>query len=227
MNDDESGLHKDIWKWLEHLAPFRADYEHHRTGEDNGDAHLKSLLVHHEVTVPIIEWGVGSTSGRGSASSMRSSMASATSGHRQKAIGILMRSRASVGLALAALAAGLYGKRGGDRAGASSRSARRAIAGRDRAPKRASSARDGRGGRSGSDPCGDRFSSSCRRGEWAIVRGRFEKLRASAMKALVAGDDDAVVQGGRVTDLSFCGAGAGALAKAKAKIAARFAAPTG
>ena len=52
VNDDESGLHRDIWKWLEGLAP-KADYDHHRTGEDNGDAHLKSLLVHHEVTVPI------------------------------------------------------------------------------------------------------------------------------------------------------------------------------
>ena len=53
VNDDESGLHEDIWTWLEGLAPFRADYKHHRTGEDNGDAHLKSMLVHHEVIVPI------------------------------------------------------------------------------------------------------------------------------------------------------------------------------
>jgi secondary thiamine-phosphate synthase enzyme len=53
VNDDESGLHQDIWKWLEGLAPFREEYKHHRTGEDNGDAHLKSMLVHHEVTVPI------------------------------------------------------------------------------------------------------------------------------------------------------------------------------
>jgi secondary thiamine-phosphate synthase enzyme len=52
VNDDESGLHRDIWKWLEGLAPG-GDYDHHRTGEDNGDAHLKSLLIHHEVTVPI------------------------------------------------------------------------------------------------------------------------------------------------------------------------------
>jgi secondary thiamine-phosphate synthase enzyme len=36
-----------------HGAPFRADHAHHRTGEDNGDAHLKSMLVHHEVIVPI------------------------------------------------------------------------------------------------------------------------------------------------------------------------------
>lgn len=53
VNDDESGLHADIWKWLEELAPARTDYRHHQTGEDNGDAHLKSLLVHHEVIVPI------------------------------------------------------------------------------------------------------------------------------------------------------------------------------
>ena len=53
VNDDESGLHADIWEWLEHLAPRRADYRHHQTGEDNGDAHLKSMLVHHEVIVPI------------------------------------------------------------------------------------------------------------------------------------------------------------------------------
>jgi len=53
VNDDESGLHADIWEWLEKLAPAGPDYHHHRTGEDNGDAHLKSLLVHHEVIVPI------------------------------------------------------------------------------------------------------------------------------------------------------------------------------
>ena len=53
VNDDESGLHRDIWTWLEGLAPAKPDYHHHDTGEDNGDAHLKSLLVHHEVIVPI------------------------------------------------------------------------------------------------------------------------------------------------------------------------------
>ena len=53
VNDDESGLHNDIWKWLEHLAPEGPNYEHHRTGEDNGHAHLKSLLIHHEVTIPV------------------------------------------------------------------------------------------------------------------------------------------------------------------------------
>ena len=53
VNDDESGLHADIWEWLEKLAPARDDYRHHLTGEDNGDAHLKSMLVHHEVIVPV------------------------------------------------------------------------------------------------------------------------------------------------------------------------------
>ena len=53
VNDDEPGLFEDIWAWLEHLAPFKAGYQHHATGEDNGDAHLKSMLVHHQVMVPI------------------------------------------------------------------------------------------------------------------------------------------------------------------------------
>ncbi|MDP2301948.1 MAG: secondary thiamine-phosphate synthase enzyme YjbQ [Ignavibacteria bacterium] len=53
VNDAESGLIQDIDDWLEQLAPFKHDYRHHRTGEDNGDAHLKSLLIHHEVMVPV------------------------------------------------------------------------------------------------------------------------------------------------------------------------------
>jgi secondary thiamine-phosphate synthase enzyme len=53
VNDAEDGLIQDIDEWLEHLAPFRENYRHHRTGESNGDAHLKSLLIHHEVIVPI------------------------------------------------------------------------------------------------------------------------------------------------------------------------------
>lgn len=53
VNDNESGLIEDIDQWLERLAPFRENYKHHQTGEDNGDAHLKSLLVHHEVMVPV------------------------------------------------------------------------------------------------------------------------------------------------------------------------------
>jgi secondary thiamine-phosphate synthase enzyme len=53
VNDAEDGLIQDIDEWLEHLAPYRTTYRHHRTGETNGDAHLKSLLIHHEVIVPI------------------------------------------------------------------------------------------------------------------------------------------------------------------------------
>jgi secondary thiamine-phosphate synthase enzyme len=53
VNDAESGLIRDIDEWLERLAPFREDYRHHQTGETNGDSHLKSLLVHHEVIVPV------------------------------------------------------------------------------------------------------------------------------------------------------------------------------
>ncbi|MFA5367280.1 MAG: secondary thiamine-phosphate synthase enzyme YjbQ [Dehalococcoidia bacterium] len=55
VNDAEYGLIADIEEWLEKLAPYREDYRHHRTGETNGDAHLKSLLIHHEVTVPITD----------------------------------------------------------------------------------------------------------------------------------------------------------------------------
>jgi secondary thiamine-phosphate synthase enzyme len=55
INDAEDGLLADIDEWLETLAPFRQDYRHHRTGETNGDAHLKSLLVHHEVIVPVTD----------------------------------------------------------------------------------------------------------------------------------------------------------------------------
>jgi secondary thiamine-phosphate synthase enzyme len=53
VNDNESGLIEDIDEWLEKLAPFRREYKHHETGEDNGDSHLKALLIHHQVIVPI------------------------------------------------------------------------------------------------------------------------------------------------------------------------------
>jgi thiamine phosphate synthase YjbQ (UPF0047 family) len=71
INDDEPGIQADVLEWLDKLAPpswgepdgqvARAlspnpgDYRHHRDGEDNGDAHLKNLLVHHQVIVPITE----------------------------------------------------------------------------------------------------------------------------------------------------------------------------
>lgn len=53
INDAEDGLIADIEKWLEELAPASPDYLHHRTGEDNGDAHLKNLIIGHQVIVPI------------------------------------------------------------------------------------------------------------------------------------------------------------------------------
>jgi secondary thiamine-phosphate synthase enzyme len=53
VNDAEDGLIQDIDEWLDRLAPARPDYRHHRTGEDNAEAHLKNLLLHHQVIVPI------------------------------------------------------------------------------------------------------------------------------------------------------------------------------
>jgi secondary thiamine-phosphate synthase enzyme len=55
VNDAEEGLIQDIEEWLQKLAPEGPDYHHHRTGETNGDAHLKSMLVHHQVIVPITQ----------------------------------------------------------------------------------------------------------------------------------------------------------------------------
>jgi thiamine phosphate synthase YjbQ (UPF0047 family) len=69
VNDDEPGIQEDALEWLDKLAPPSwkepandvarqllpdpGDYRHHRGGEDNGDAHLKNLLVHHQVVVPV------------------------------------------------------------------------------------------------------------------------------------------------------------------------------
>jgi secondary thiamine-phosphate synthase enzyme len=53
VNDHEDGLIEDIGEWLERLAPAEPDYKHHRTGEDNADAHLKALLLKHEIILPI------------------------------------------------------------------------------------------------------------------------------------------------------------------------------
>lgn len=71
VNDDEPGIQEDALEWLDKIAPPSwkepandvagellpdgDDYRHHRGGEDNGDAHLKNLLVHHQVIVPITE----------------------------------------------------------------------------------------------------------------------------------------------------------------------------
>ena len=69
INDDEPGLHEDVMEWLDKVAPPSwtapanevaavlspdpGDYRHHHGGEDNGDAHLKNLLVHHQAIVPV------------------------------------------------------------------------------------------------------------------------------------------------------------------------------
>ena len=57
INDDEPGLHRDYDRWLEELAPHEpvSRYEHNRTGEDNGDAHLKRQIMGREVVVAITD----------------------------------------------------------------------------------------------------------------------------------------------------------------------------
>ncbi|HEV2726875.1 MAG TPA: YjbQ family protein, partial [Solirubrobacterales bacterium] len=71
VNDDEPGLHEDVMEWLDKVAPPSwthvggnvapdllprgGDYRHHAGGEDNGDAHLKNLLVHHQAIVPVTD----------------------------------------------------------------------------------------------------------------------------------------------------------------------------
>ncbi|HLM70819.1 MAG TPA: secondary thiamine-phosphate synthase enzyme YjbQ [Thermoplasmata archaeon] len=52
VNDHESGLLKDIERWADRLAP-PGEYDHHRAGETNGDAHLKNLLLGHQVVLPV------------------------------------------------------------------------------------------------------------------------------------------------------------------------------
>ena len=60
INDDESGLHQDYARWLEDLAPHEpvSRYLHNRTGEDNGDAHLKRQVMGREVVVAITAGGL-------------------------------------------------------------------------------------------------------------------------------------------------------------------------
>ncbi len=57
INDAESGLIEDYRDWLEELAPHEPidRYRHNRTGEDNGDAHLKRQIMGREVVVAITE----------------------------------------------------------------------------------------------------------------------------------------------------------------------------
>ncbi|HNW43035.1 MAG TPA: secondary thiamine-phosphate synthase enzyme YjbQ [Elusimicrobiales bacterium] len=53
INDNESGLHRDFLEWVEKLAPYEGGYRHNRTGEDNGDAHLKRTIMGREVVVAV------------------------------------------------------------------------------------------------------------------------------------------------------------------------------
>jgi len=53
INDEESGLKKDFLVWLEDIAPDKPEYQHHMTGEDNADAHLKRTIMGREVVIAI------------------------------------------------------------------------------------------------------------------------------------------------------------------------------
>lgn len=54
INDDESGLHQDMQRWLEKLAPHDPTSQYaHNDGEDNADAHLKRSIMGREVVVAI------------------------------------------------------------------------------------------------------------------------------------------------------------------------------
>src|ERR1700724_2657072 len=53
VNDREAGLWHDIMQWLEKIAPHGLDYRHHQTGEDNADAHLKRMVLGHQMLVPV------------------------------------------------------------------------------------------------------------------------------------------------------------------------------
>ncbi len=57
INDDERGLHEDYKRWLEEIAPHEpiSQYLHNRTGEDNGDAHLKRQVMGREVVVAVTD----------------------------------------------------------------------------------------------------------------------------------------------------------------------------
>lgn len=55
VNDWEDGLIEDFQAWLEKLAPAGLDYQHHNTGEDNADAHLKRTIMGHQVILPITD----------------------------------------------------------------------------------------------------------------------------------------------------------------------------
>lgn len=57
IKDDEPGLHEDFERWPVGLAPHEplSRYQHNRTGEDNGDAHLKRTVMGREVVVAVTD----------------------------------------------------------------------------------------------------------------------------------------------------------------------------
>lgn len=55
INDDEVGFLEDLENWLQKTAPFGPNYHHHRTGEINGDAHLKSILMNQQIIIPVTD----------------------------------------------------------------------------------------------------------------------------------------------------------------------------
>lgn len=56
INDDEAGLHADLERWLERLAPEKPHSQYaHNHGEDNADAHLKRIIMGREVVVAVTD----------------------------------------------------------------------------------------------------------------------------------------------------------------------------
>ena len=56
INDDESGLHRDIDRFLEKLAPEKPYEQYDHNGyEDNADAHLKRSVMGREVVVAVTD----------------------------------------------------------------------------------------------------------------------------------------------------------------------------
>jgi len=53
VNDDEEGLKKDYLAVLERLVPYRANYNHNDTGEDNAASHIWRQFMGHQVVMPI------------------------------------------------------------------------------------------------------------------------------------------------------------------------------
>ncbi|MBD3328172.1 DUF3719 domain-containing protein [Candidatus Peregrinibacteria bacterium] len=55
VNDAEQGLIQDINEWLQHLAPEEKDYRHNSLSDPNAEAHLRRLIMGHQVVLPVTE----------------------------------------------------------------------------------------------------------------------------------------------------------------------------